>query len=91
MLDNDSEFQKWKNQKFNDQRELQQKLLRQEEKIEANPAQAKRDSKPSFKGFLLFILYYGGIALFFFLLLGVFLGISDTSPDVDRLPPTWNP
>lgn len=46
--------------------------------------------EPSLQGFLLAIAYYGGIALAIIAILGLISEFSPT-PDVDRLPPSWNP
>ena len=41
-------------------------------------------------GFLLTILFFGGIAFVILVLLFGFADLQGT-PDVDKLPPSWNP
>ena len=59
-------------------------------KAEEWKAKREKQEKPSIQGFLLYILFYGGIG-FVLLLLLYGLGEMQGTPDVDRLPPSWNP
>jgi len=46
--------------------------------------QFEKDSKPSVKGFMFFILWYGGLALLAFIVLGVATGGFGSSNEPDR-------
>ncbi len=52
--------------------------------------EARRKAEKSFGGSAISILLFGGVALVVLVLLFGFADLQGT-PDIDRLPPSWNP
>ena len=52
--------------------------------------EARRKAEKSFGGSIATIIIFGGVALLVLLLLFGFADLQG-SPDVDKLPPSWNP